>query len=222
MLACTPVADNAYQLVPSDRPGMPVHLYEVARLHNPYELTLFDSETDPVGSENPRRCPGPWLTRGRVPWLLPVIVVLVGLLFYPASSSWQRFLGWTFGRARTADQPIWRYRLINLAVAVELVLGCLIYWAHIRDGEESFELFEGISVWPTVVLRLLASGLCVYYIAKACEDLNKRNEGLCRDSPSARPGQITAAHDGDASAPVGPPCAGVAGRGLRARCVERA
>ncbi len=79
------------------------------------------------------------------------------------------------------EKAAWRHWLILVAAIMGLVLSVLIYWAHIRGDQESFELFEGVSIWPTVVLHLLALGLCVYYLAQACEDLSKRDQGLNTD-----------------------------------------
>jgi hypothetical protein len=73
-----------------------------------------------------------------------------------------------------------------LAAVLGAILAVCIYYAHTREGGEPFELFEGLSVWPTVILCLLACGLCVYYAAAAWEDLVERNDGI-RDKFSLVP-----------------------------------
>jgi hypothetical protein len=68
-----------------------------------------------------------------------------------------------------------------LVAGLALLLLFAIYYAHTRDNQESFELYEGVSVWPTVLLWLLASGLCIYYIARALRALEKQNGEIRED-----------------------------------------
>jgi hypothetical protein len=70
---------------------------------------------------------------------------------------------------------------VTAGLVVLLVI--LICVAHITEGQESFELFKGVSIWPTVLLRLLACGLCVYYIGRTFEALGKRNEKVHDEFP---------------------------------------
>ncbi|HEY7312917.1 MAG TPA: hypothetical protein VH643_26370 [Gemmataceae bacterium] len=193
------VPPNVHLLVPQTDGSarMPVHLSVVGR-QGPYELTLRTQ--DPVGESNGRV--RPWVARQGRPWLLLGVAVVVGLLLYPVSRQWQGFLNWTTTparalaarlRPRAAPCPAggadarertetsrknWHYLGAFLAAVLGVALAALIYYAHTHEGGEPFELFAGISVWPTVILRLLACGLCVYYIVTAGEDLVKRNDGI--------------------------------------------
>jgi hypothetical protein len=200
------VPPGVHLLVPNagSSARMPVHLTAVGR-HGPYELTLRDQ--DPIGPPSARV--RPWASRQGRPWLFLGIAVVVGLLLYPVSRPWQGFLHWATTPARdlaarlsrAAPRPAgvadegapaeparwsWHYPGAVLAAALGAGLLALIYHAHTHEGGEPFELFEGLSIWPTVILRLVACGLCVYYVATAAEDLVKRNSGL-RDEFSLAP-----------------------------------
>jgi hypothetical protein len=186
---------NGGLLVPrgKEKKGMPIRLYEVGR-SGAYELTL--REDDQLEPPNQRLQPS--LLTGAQPWYLLGIALVAGMLLYPVSRPWQRFLRSVvargsalfarLGRRETPSGPVeedqgralaWVLGLV--AAGLALVLAILIYIAHTTEGQESFELYEGVSVWPTVVLRLLAAGLCVYYIASALKALAKRNRGLTDD-----------------------------------------
>jgi hypothetical protein len=173
------------RLPPKELPR--VRLYEVGR-SGAYELTLYDKDADPFGVPNPRL--HPWVTRGATPWVLLGAGVLVAGLLGAVSRPWRRLL-WPavapfarLWRGKDVGDQVKLTRVHGFAVGVFLVSAALagvIYWAHVTRGEESFELFEGVSIWPTVILRVLASALCVYYIAVTCEQIGERNANLRRD-----------------------------------------
>src|SRR5262249_5683002 len=134
---------------PSSSGSMPVHLYEVGR-GGVYELTLLDDATDPLGAENPRRVP--WVRRD-YHWLIPLLRALfAALLSFPISRPGQRFLG--VGRRHPLpDAPdsagsLWTRVFAGVAVLLAVALALVIYYSHTTDGEEPFELFEGLSIWP--------------------------------------------------------------------------
>jgi hypothetical protein len=168
--------------------SLPVHCYEVGRSGG-YELTLFGPERDPVSPENPRR---DWAAH--VPGLLYVLagLLLVGALLYPLSRRWQGFLracaAWVarpfVGRKGAAAAPPGPGRFTAVLLAA-VVLGALLLVpmavSHFTDGNEPVEVFEGISVWPTVAIRFVGSALCVCYVAVALEDLRKRNAKIRAD-----------------------------------------
>jgi hypothetical protein len=160
-------------LVPKRKDQMPIHLYEVGR-SGAYELTL--RERDQLEPENPRL--DPWLLRFPRPLYLLGIAVFAGALLYPVSRLWQRYLRSV--RAFFTRRPAFLDVVTILGTVLTLLLGYLIYhaiyYAHTHEDEESFELYEGVSVWPTVILRLLACGLCIYYILSALRALDKRNQ----------------------------------------------
>jgi len=118
------------------------------------------------------------------PWYLLGIALLAGALLYPVSRPLQRFLNWAAAHGRefitgslNGGQTLICVGAVFLGSGLVSLL-LLIYYAHTHEDQESFELNEGISVWPTVVLRLLASGLCIYYIVNALRALKKRNDEI--------------------------------------------
>jgi hypothetical protein len=184
---------NGNLLVPKDQKGMPIRVYEVGR-GGAYELTLRAG--DQFEPPNPRIKPS--LFSGATPWYLLGIALVAGTLLYPVSRPWQRFLesaavriGSAFRRSGAAKHASDRrdpvqavlYASGLLVVILALLLPFLIYYAHTTEDQESFELCEGVSVWPTIVLRLLACGLCIHYIASALRALKQRNEHV-RDTYS--------------------------------------
>ena len=66
--------------------------------------------------------------------------------------------------------------LVTLGVTA-LVMGVLIWADQTRDGGEPFSLREGISIWPTEILRLVSFFLCWFFLIKARHDL-RTNDGL--------------------------------------------
>jgi hypothetical protein len=178
---------------------MPIHLYEVGR-SGAYELTL--RKGDELGPRNLRL--DPWLLRGMHPWYLLGIALITSLLLYPVSRPWQRFLKSAAERGRALfpgrrtvaaapepDSLDWVQAFFDvgwrLVFSLALPLLVLIYLAHTSENQEPFELYEGVSAWPTVVLRLLASGLCFYYIASSLRALKKRNDDLKENFALASP-----------------------------------
>jgi hypothetical protein len=162
----------------------PVHLYEVAR-SGAYELSLRDGDT--LGPENPRHHPE--LLRGYRPLCLICIAVLALFLLCPASRPCQRVLqaAWSLVRLK-ARRLDWIGGLVAAGLVVLLsLLICSIYCAHTTEGEEPFELFEGISTWPTVAFRLLATGLCVFYVLRVILSLGKRDARVVKEFKFTRP-----------------------------------
>jgi hypothetical protein len=171
-----------------DAKPLPVHLYEVSR-SGAYELTLYDQDQDPLGSTNPRL--EPWITRDYRHWKLLLGLLLVAVLLYPLSRPWQAFVRscaalLVYPVARLfAPRPrpaISRFQVTALvATGLGLVLVLLIYLSHVSPEGEPFEIYEGLSVWPTIVLRFLASILCLYYVLTALKDLRARNANVRKD-----------------------------------------
>ncbi len=176
-------------VVPKDgRDHLPVHLFEVGR-SGAYELTLYSQEEDPLGSRNPRI--KPWITDGFRPLGILFGLVLVAGLVYPVSRPWNAFVrsvtaylvypvaGLFHVKRRPQLKVPSAYQVTAL---VSFVLGLwlivLIYLSHVAKGGEPFEVLEGLSVWPTVVIRFLACVLCGYYIVNAAEDLRTRNKKI--------------------------------------------
>jgi hypothetical protein len=70
----------------------------------------------------------------------------------------------------------WRNVFFIAAAVVAVWLLTDVYRAHTGRDQEPFELFEGLSIWPTVAFRLLAVGLCVYYVLAAWESFHKQRD----------------------------------------------
>jgi hypothetical protein len=143
---------------------LPVHLYEVGR-SGAYELALPKAGYDPIGATHLR------LDTWRMTTFLALVaLLLVALLLYPVSRPWRELL-W-------ADLTnLNRFQTVTLiAVALGFVLAALMIVSHLTPGNEPVEVFEGLSVWPTVVLRFLAAVFALYAIMKALTDLANRNK----------------------------------------------
>jgi hypothetical protein len=180
------------ELVPAGRGRMPAHVYEVGRT-GAYELTVYAPEEDPISPANPRL--SPWVARAyRWLWLLGVVACGVLLLLF-VSRTWTRLIQEFVAapgvavyarlrRARAAPPRLrgvrrrlkrtWRELLLLGAILAGAALLMSVFAAHTSNDGEPFELFEGLSIWPTVVMRLLAVGLCVYYVLAGWEHLWKQ------------------------------------------------
>ncbi len=72
-------------------------------------------------------------------------------------------------------------RFVFLAVAVAMFLVCLFYYGILRNPrEEPFFIMEGVSIWPTEMVRLFAVVLSVFFWRNSRRKL-RENEELIRD-----------------------------------------
>lgn len=68
------------------------------------------------------------------------------------------------------------------AIAVSIGTVHVIYLNHYELSEgEPFSWFKGISLWPTVILRIAAAFLAVYFLAGAWYDLRMNENEIARD-----------------------------------------
>lgn len=58
---------------------------------------------------------------------------------------------------------------------------CTIYALGMSSEEEPFEFFEGVSVWPTLLVRTLLLGLTIFLFLKASRDLQRSRSDLETD-----------------------------------------
>jgi hypothetical protein len=65
-----------------------------------------------------------------------------------------------------------------MAFVLSVVLALAMYRAHASPNGEPVAWFEGLSVWPTEVLRWLAALLSLFFIAQAYQKLVKRNQEI--------------------------------------------
>jgi len=66
-------------------------------------------------------------------------------------------------------------RLVVTTVVVMAVTaaGYFLYQCHLRYDEEPFLFFEGISSWPSELIRMIAAIFAIYFICKASKDIEK-------------------------------------------------
>ncbi|HUT94040.1 MAG TPA: hypothetical protein VMY37_31545 [Thermoguttaceae bacterium] len=60
-------------------------------------------------------------------------------------------------------------------------LVALIVFDHFRVKGEPFSVLEGISIWPSTLLRLLAVVLAIFYFYKGWRDLERNHTDICRE-----------------------------------------
>jgi uncharacterized membrane protein YecN with MAPEG domain len=135
---------------------------------------------------------------------LTVMLVAVGGLLWLSLTTARKFLktilgpvlhplGRLFGpsddaapdgsKAPTARQDI----CVMVSWIVVIGLGIAVGYNHRAEGGEPFELFEGVSIWPSMFIGMVTAILCVGWIAKGISDLRRDNEGRFRDSAGAGP-----------------------------------
>ena len=160
-------------LSPSEAAITP-RLYEIGR-SRPHDL----SPTEDTSEVHPRRMPaGPPPKR--------VLTVASSLLFalvllIPVVPAFRRN---TLARAQALPQErAWRARAeLAWVTALALVaVFAVVVWREFRSlTGEPFELFEGISIWPTEILRLLAGFLSVGLIVHGFTKLQRNTAALTR------------------------------------------
>jgi hypothetical protein len=171
-------------------------VYEVSRSGG-YELSF--------GAENwlaaKARRQDSWLAKRSNLGMAMLGVVVISILLLPVSSKWRclvlfpvefparlylglprlrkaRAAGMATDTLMTADDLV---RLCAwLAILGSLALAVAMSRAQADANEEPVELFEGLSVWPTEVLRWLACLLSGFFILQAYKKLAKRDEDINR------------------------------------------
>jgi hypothetical protein len=129
---------------------------------------------------------------------IAAVGVLAGILILPLSSRWRRFVSFPYccGRrvarmitgarksgdatppAATSAEGDWLCAFGWMAFVLSVVLALAMYRAHASPNGEPVAWFEGLSVWPTEVLRWLAALLSLFFIAQAYQKLVKRNQEI--------------------------------------------
>lgn len=112
-----------------------------------------------------------------------VFVVLVFLMVW----SHRRFWNWLTARDEIDDKArIFKRRSRPAWIALP-ALGALFLWCKILHfnyaEDEPFSWFDGVSVWPTELLRLFAALLCFYFLVKARADLVNNTGDLTKRFP---------------------------------------
>jgi hypothetical protein len=75
-------------------------------------------------------------------------------------------------------RPEPRYVAILVAVLGAVALLVLMAISHLRENGEPIDFTEGISAWPNVILRFLATAMSLYFLVLAFGQLKKRNEDI--------------------------------------------
>jgi hypothetical protein len=169
------------------------HVYEICR-SGAYDLTIND--LDIFHPQSPRS--SPWLRKDGHLVLILCCLAVFFLLLLPISSTWRGFARFPFtvirkswaGARRRPSEPTegrgWEAQeLIRLgcwlALLLTVVLCAIIYYSHTDPDGEPMEWLEGVSAWPTELLRWAASLLSLFFIAEAFRKLQKRNHGIETD-----------------------------------------
>ncbi|WHZ23863.1 MAG: P-type ATPase [Nitrospira sp.] len=97
------------------------------------------------------------------------------VLFCLAMWSYGRFWNWLIARDEVDETARGFKRLLRSAWIPLTALGLFLLWCKIRHfnyaKDEPFSWSDGVSLWPTELLRLFVALLCLYFMIKARADL---------------------------------------------------
>lgn len=185
---------------PSKSPMSPL-IFEIGR-HGPYQLTTTDGDTGMIpkrndgwnerltesgdGRENRSRITAlihpvsPRERRTVVGGYWPEILLLGGA-----------FVGWLSLNVPSLRKLVDRLlgekspRAITWSTLAALVLavlvGCIAWYDHSRSSGEPFVWFEGISIWPSTIIRLVVFVACFAFFFKGVKDLRENAQHLFDD-----------------------------------------
>lgn len=148
-------------------------LFEVAR-SGAYDITPLENGS----ALHPTHTDGRPTVRTMVVLLL--LSFVAGLLLIPLNQTFRRF---TIGRSQLSRRDREGLNYFTVLAILVLVGICLVIYFDGRDGKgEPFELFEGISIWPTEILRLGIILLSWGFVASAIRSIRKSNEELQQEN----------------------------------------
>lgn len=183
-LSCLKALDHP-EAPETDTPPDP-HVYELGR-HGAYDLSTEEEQAAFPLPPSPRL--RPWLTWTRLALIAGAVVLFV-LLLIPFVTPWRGGATGFWNR----HWPLCIAILVGLPLTVGLCL--LIRRDHLDPEGEPFAMFEGISIWPTELLRLFSLLLSLYYVLVVCRrladsnrDINKeyfQNQAIAAGKGSAR------------------------------------
>lgn len=163
-------------------PAIPPRLFEIGR-YGAVDLSV-DRPGNGTKSVHPSRNDVEASGTVRLPDRIGPLWIVVVALFCLAIWSYGRFWNWLTARDEIDDRARSFKRLLRPASVVLPALGILLLWCKIRHfnyaEDEPFSWFDGVSVWPTELLRLFAALLCFYFLIKARADLADNSEDLAK------------------------------------------
>lgn len=74
-------------------------------------------------------------------------------------------------------------RRLTIVIAVVLAAAIAVFYFGIlgNSDQEPFSLFEGVSIWPTEILRLLALVFSAYFLSISGTSLRRNSDGIVRE-----------------------------------------
>ena len=156
-------------------------LFEIGK-HHAIDLTQegeTEKTTDPINDPNRvqpphemTKLPGSRLTIFII-CIISVIILLAFLFLWLLSNTF-RNLAKGMGQL-VAKHPV--ISILALALALALLIG--FYMFILQDtSEEPFSLTEGVSIWPTDILRIIAIVLSSFFISTSISQLKKSDREL--------------------------------------------
>jgi len=150
-------------------PLSPVKLFEISR------TGAFDLSISPSGKEPSKNIdPNPPGQRTQLPvfvWVLvaATLVLMSWLILVPIAKS--------VPVTKKLGSVIW-FIILSAACSGFFFLAVAIALLNYRENEEPFALWEGISVWPSDLIRGIVIVLCLFYIWRSWFELFRDREQL--------------------------------------------
>ena len=150
-------------------------VYEIGR-HGPFELKLSPEESNQSPDELKQSPEWGFILETIVPVLAVCSALLLLLRFVPGLKD----LVLPSPNVRSSER-----RMLGLFCTLVLVVAVafvgLVCFDHIRGGGEPFSWNEGISVWPSVGLRLVTALVAIFLIRRAELDLEGNASALSQE-----------------------------------------
>ena len=158
-------------------------LFEIGR-HGAVDLSV-DNSTDKVRSVHPaRQDVESWAVTFRMPERIGPVWIAVTVLGFLTAWGYGRFWNWLTARDERDRSSRNFKRVLRPAWVPLLILGVVLLWCKLRHfsyvEDEPFSWSDGVSVWPTELLRLFATLLSLSFLMKACADLAVNTEDLTK------------------------------------------
>lgn len=163
-------------------PEIPPRLFEIGR-HGAVDLSVDGPDKDTTSVHPPRNdvdAEGTLKLTEEVKALWIVFVILFCLAIW----SYGRFWNWLTARDEVDETARVFKRLLRPAWVPLTALGVFLLWWRIWPfnyaKDEPFSWSDGVSLWPTELLRLFVVLLCLYFLFKARADLVNNTEDLTK------------------------------------------